>query len=59
MRSMRLTELESLTAEQLSKEDYIAVSDVWDEKARGSVSKKLKVSELMKYIRKMIDENYS
>ena len=47
----RLTELQDITAEELTPEDYILVSDVWDKEAKGSVSKRMQVDELMKYIR--------
>jgi len=47
----RLTELQDITAEELTPEDYILVSDVWDKEVKGSVSKRMQVDELMKYIR--------
>ncbi len=47
----RLTDLQDITAEELTKEDYILVSDVWDKKEKGSVSKRMQVDEFMKYIR--------
>lgn len=46
----RVTQLQELTAKEISPEDCFLISDVWDKKAGGSVSKQLTVAELVKYM---------
>ena len=55
--NIKVTDLEEMTAKELSKEDYVFVADVYDKKANRSISKKIQISELMKYIREHMD-NY-
>lgn len=48
--SYRVTQLQELTAKEVSPEDCLLISDVWDKNAGGCVSKQITVSELVKYM---------
>ncbi len=56
MPNQRLTDLGEIRADDLSHDDCLLVSDVWDDKAEGAVSKRMSVFEFLKYVREHIKD---
>ena len=50
-KGVRVSELEEMKAEELDGNDYIVVSDMFDRKTEGKVTKKMKVSEFVRYLK--------
>lgn len=53
-KGVRVSELDEIKAEELDGNDYIVVSDMFDRKTEGKVTKKMKVSEFIRYVKERL-----